>query len=223
MWKENSGIKSTKGFLYPYNLMTSWASPKPGVIDIKLSNDFVFNKDGMQESYQGPTDELRTMGLIMFESVSEASPELETVTFSTENGKYSGSYTRARTGADPDDRKAWAEEKYVQWLSGMNDVYESFCGATITKIETYRSCIPSDPHAYIDKVESPEYGELVVTLKEGPWMDGTYDTPASSFVSGNMMIKINRKAWDDEQVQKLTVKARGGEDIDTAMREDWLQ
>lgn len=55
MWVDNSGIKSTKGVLYPYNLMTGWTSPKPGVIDIKLANDMVFNKDGMQESYQGAT------------------------------------------------------------------------------------------------------------------------------------------------------------------------
>lgn len=42
MWKENSGIKSTKGFLYPYNLMTSWESPSPGVINIFLDNSMKF-------------------------------------------------------------------------------------------------------------------------------------------------------------------------------------
>lgn len=226
MWVDNSGIKSTKGFLYPYNLMTSWTSPKPGVIDIRLANDMVFNKDGMQESYQGPTDELRTMGLLMFESVGEASPELETVNFSTENNKYSGTYTRARTGADPDDREAWAEEKYAQWLSGMNDVYESMCGATITKLETYRSCLPSDPHAYVKKVSSPARGELVVTLADGPWIDGTYDTNSISgvdFVAGNMLIKINRKAWGDEQVEKITVIAKGGQEKATELSQNWSQ
>ncbi|ALQ32487.1 hypothetical protein AA310_02510 [Arthrobacter sp. YC-RL1] len=212
MWVDNSGIKSTKGFLYPYNLMTGWTSPKPGVIDIKLANDMVFNKDGMQESYQGPTDELRFMGLIMFESIGKDSPELETITFSTENNKYSGTYTRALTGADPEDREAWAQEKYVQWLNSMNDTYESFCKAEITSLKIYRQCIPSDPHAYIDKVESPAPGELVVTLEDGPWMDGTYDLPASGFVSSNMMIRINEKNDGLQPLEKLTVTARGGED-----------
>lgn len=221
MWKENSGIKSTKGFLYPYNLMTSWESPEPGIINIFLDNSMEFNRDGMQEHYQGPEDELRTMGLIMFESVGEASPELETVTFATEDGKHSGTYSRARTGADPNDRKAWAKEKYAQWIDGMNDVYESLCGAEITSLEVYRNCLPADPHAYVEKVESPAFGELVVTLADGPWIDGEYDMPASSFVSGNMMLKINGKAAIGEKVEKLTVIARDGEDTAVAHREDW--
>jgi len=223
MWKDNSGIKSTRGFLYPYNLMTSWESPKEGVLKIYLDNSMIFNRDGMQESYQTREDELRVMGLVMFESVGEKSPELESVTFATEDGKNSGTYTRARTGADPNDRKAWAKEKYAQWLSGMNDVYESMCHAEITTLEVYRNCLPSDPHAYVDKVTSPAFGELVVTIKDGPWMDGTYDMPASSFVSGNMIIKINDKAAVGEQVEKLTVIARDGEDTGTALREEWMQ
>lgn len=223
MWKDNSGIKSTQGFSYPYNLMTSWESPKPGVINISLDNSMIFNRDGMQESYQTREDELRFMGLIMFESVGEKSPELESITFATEDGKNSGTYSRARTGADPNDRKAWAKEKYAQWLSGMNDVYESMCHAEITTLEVYRRCLPDDPHAYVDKVESPAFGELVVTIKDGPWMGGTYDTPASSFVSSNMIIKINDKAAAGEQVDKLTVIARSGGDTGTANREDWIQ
>lgn len=223
MWKDNSGIKSTQGFMYPYNLMTSWESPKEGVLKIYLDNSMIFNREGSQESYQTPEDELRFMGLIMFESVGEKSPELESVTFATEDGKNSGTYSRARTGADPNDRKAWAKEKYAQWLSGMNDVYESMCHAEITTLEVYRNCLPSDPHAYVDKVTSPAFGELVVTIKDGPWMNGTYDTPASSFVSSNMIIKINDKAAVGEQVQKLTVIARDGEDTDTALSEEWMQ
>ncbi|WP_345472571.1 hypothetical protein QMQ05_01990 [Glutamicibacter ectropisis] len=223
MWKDNSGIKSTQGFLYPYNLMTSWESPKEGVLNIYLDNSMIFNRDGMQESYETREDELRFMGRIMFESVGEKSPEFESVTFATEDGKNSGTYSRARTGADPNDRKAWANEKYVQWLSGMNDVYESMCHAEITTLEVYRSCLPDDPHAYVDKVTSPAFGELVVTIKDGPWMDGTYDMPASGFVASNMLIKINDKAAVGEQVEKLTVIARGGEDTTTSPREEWLQ
>lgn len=220
MWKENSGIKSTKGFLYPYNLMTSWESPEPGAIIIYLDSSMEF---GVQspEPYQTREDELRFMGRIMFESVGEASPELESVTFSTEDGKNSGTYSRARTGADPKDREAWADEKYTQWITAMNDTYESFCGTEITKLEIYRSCIPNDPHAYISKVHSPVFGELVVTIDDGPWMDGTYDMPASSFVSSNMMIKINSKAATGEKVEKLKVVARDGEDVDVALRKDW--
>lgn len=223
MWKDNSGIKSTQGFLYPYSLMTSWESPDEGVLNIYLDNSMIFNRDGMQESYQTREDELRVMGLIMFESVGEESPELESVTFATEDGNNSGTYSRARTGADPNDRKAWAKEKYTQWLAGMNDVYESMCKAEITVLEVYRKCLPSDPHAYVDKVASPAFGELVVTIKDGPWMDGPYDTPASSFVSSNMIIKINDKAAVGEHVEKLTVIARDGKDTGTANSEDWAQ
>ena len=219
MWKENSGIKSTKGFLYPYNLTTSWESPSPGVINIFLDNSMKFGTQ-MPQSYETKEDELRTMGLIMFESVGEASPELESVTFATENGKHSGTYTRARTGADPQDRKAWAEEKYVQWLDAMNDTYESFCHNEITEVEVYRNCLPTDPHAYVEKVESPAFGELVVTLEDGPWIDGEYDMPASSFVSSNMSIKINRKAAKGEKVEKLTVIARNGADTHTETLHD---
>ncbi|ALG27907.1 hypothetical protein AOZ07_02080 [Glutamicibacter halophytocola] len=223
MWKDNSGIKSTQGFLYPNNLMTSWQSPEEGVLNIYLDNSMIFNRDGMQENYQTREDELRIMGRVMFESIGEQSPELESVTFATEDGKNSGTYSRARTGADPNDRKAWAKEKYVQWLAGMNDVYESMCHAEITAVEVYRNCLPADPHAHVDKVTSPAFGELVVTINDGPWMDGIYDTPASSFVSSNMIIKINDKAAVGEQVEKLTVIARDGEDTSTALREEWLQ
>ncbi|GAA3300346.1 hypothetical protein [Glutamicibacter nicotianae] len=214
MWKENSGIKSTKGFLYPYNLMASWESPSPGVINIFLDNSMEFGTQ-MPQSYETNEDELRTMGLIMFESVGEASPELESVTFATENGKHSGTYTRARTGADPKDRKAWAEEKIVQWLDSMNDTYESFCHSEITELEVYRNCLPTDPHGYVEKVESPAFGELVVTLEDGPWIDGEYDIPASVFVGSNMSIRINQKAAQGEKVEKLTVIARNGADTHT--------
>ena len=61
----------------------------------------------------------------------------------------------------------------------------------------------------------------MVTIDDGPWMDGTYDMPASSFVSSNMMIKINSKAATGEKVQKLKVVARDGEDVDVALRKDW--
>ncbi|MEG2925981.1 MAG: hypothetical protein RR861_05720 [Glutamicibacter sp.] len=220
MWKENSGIKSTKGFLYPYNLMTSWESPAPGAINIFLDNSMKFGTQ-MRESYETNEDELRMMGRIMFESVGEASPELESVTFATEDGNNSGTFTRARTGADPEDRKAWATEKYTQWLSAMNDTYKSLCGAEITELEIYRTCLPADPHAYVEKVESPALGELVVTLADGPWIDGEYDMPASIFVSGNMMLKINERAATGEKVEKLTVLARNGDDTDTALRKDW--
>ncbi|MGR6901188.1 hypothetical protein [Glutamicibacter sp. BSL13] len=100
----------------------------------------------------------------MFESIGESSPELEAVTFTTEDGTKSGTYSRARTGADPADLKSWAEEEYVQWLGSMNDTYESFCGKSIKKLEDYRSCIPTDPHAYIASVEAPARGELLVTF-----------------------------------------------------------
>ncbi len=223
MWVDNSGIKSTAGFLYPYNLMTSWDSPEDGVIDIKLSNDIVFNRDGTLQSYEGPKAELGFMGSIMFESIGEASPELETVTFSTEDGKHSGSFSRGRTGADPANRQAWADEKYAQWLNSMNDTYESFCGTPITSLKVYRSCIPNDPHAYVDTVESPAKGELVVSIADGPWMGDDYDIPASRFVSSNMLIRINEKAVGEGKVDKLTVIARNGEDTAVEMPRDLAQ
>ena len=43
-------------------------------------------------------------------------------------------------------------------------------------------------------------------------MDGTYDLPASGFVSSNMMIRINEKNDGLQPLEKLTVTARGGED-----------
>ncbi|WP_404288976.1 hypothetical protein [Glutamicibacter arilaitensis] len=225
-WLDNSGIKSVKGFLGAYKLINSWDSPKPGHLSIHLDDSYRFNQDGSSDHLGGPTDELRIMGRVMFESIGKKSPELESVTFATENKQHSGTYSRARTGADPADREAWAEEKYVQWLDGMNDTYESFCSASIKKIETYRDCIPTDPHAYIDSVSSPAVGELVVTLAPGIWQGNTYDTdsiPGVDFVSGNMMLKINRKAHGPEQVETLTVNVQGTKETSTAHKSDWSQ
>ncbi len=210
-----------KGFYPPNNLMISWSGSAPGHLEIVLDNSYQFNQDGMLQSYERPTDELRIMGLVMFESIGEQSPELESVTFATENGKYSGTYSRSRTGADPNDRDAWAKEKYVQWLDSMNDTYESFCGATIKKIETYRSCIPTDPHAYIDSVESPKFGYLVVKLSSGAWQKNTYDSAPLDgvrLVSSNMLIRINAKAHGNEQVEQLTVIVEGYDETSTEFK-----
>lgn len=95
------------------------------------------------------------MGLVMFESIGDDSPELETVDIAAEDGSRSGSYSRSRTGADPSDLDAWADENYVQWLDAMNDTYKSFCGFTIKKLDQYRECLPTDPHAYVESVEAP--------------------------------------------------------------------
>ena len=221
LWVKNSGIKSVKGFLPPYNAIDSWESPAPGEILIHLDNTYSFTAptDPM-EMVKTVKDDLRLMGRIMIESVGNASPELESITFETANGKESGTWSRARTGADPADREAWADEKYQQWLEGMNDTYESMCG-TLTSIEVYRKCIPSDPHAYIGKVESPAPGDLVVTLDDGPWTGGTYDegaNGAASFVTSNMMLKINEKAARGEKVESLTVKTADGSQEHTEYR-----
>ena len=226
MWVENSGIKSVKGFLPPCNLINSWKVNEPGNITVCLENSYRFNSDGMFQSYQTAEDELRVMGLVMFESIGESSPELGAVTFTTEDGSKSGTYSRARTGADPADLESWAEEKYVQWLDSMNDTYESFCGKNIKKLEDYRSCIPTDPHAYIASVEAPARGELLVTLADGKWQNNTYDTariPGVDFVSGNMILNTNKKAHSSEAVEKLTVKTENGKESSTGTREQWTQ
>ncbi|WP_372698338.1 hypothetical protein [Arthrobacter sp. JSM 101049] len=223
-WVENSSVKSVKGFLYPFNLINSWNSPESGHIRLVIDNSYQFNKDGTAQRYETARDELRIMGLIMFESIGDDSPELETVTVTTEDGTRTGSFSRSRTGADPSDLDAWADEKYVQWLDAMNDAYESFCGTTIEKLEDYRNCLPADPHAYVESVEAPAEGELLVTLSPGPWQGNTYDTDSMrgvDFVAGNMIIKINKKAFTTEQVETLTVVVDGEEESGVAKREDW--
>lgn len=220
-WLDNSGIKSVTGFLGTFKLINSWDSPTAGNLNVHLDNSYKFNLDGMAESYERPSDELRFMAEIMFESIGEQSPELESATFETENGEYSGTYSRARTGADPSDREAWAEEKYVQWLDSMNDTYGSLCHAPIKKLETYRSCLPTDPHAYIDSVESPKFGQLVVKLSSGPWQKNTYDSvplDGVRLVSSNMLIRINAKAHGNEQVEKLTVVVEGSDETSTEFK-----
>jgi hypothetical protein len=223
-WVDNSGIKSVKGFLYPYNLINSWDSPKAGHLRLFIDDSYEFNRDGTAQGYETATDELRIMGLVMFESIGDDSPELETVDIATEDGTRSGSYSRSRTGADPSDLDAWADEKYVQWLDAMNDTYESFCGTTIKKLEQYRECIPTDPHAYVESVEAPAEGELVVTLGPGEWQDNTYDTDSMrgvDFVASNMILKINSKAFTTEAVEILTVVVDGSNESGTEKRQDW--
>lgn len=222
-WVDNSGIKSVKGFLYPYNLINSWDSPKAGHLRLFIDDSYEFNRDGMSQHFETATDELRIMGLVMFESIGDDSPELETVDIATEDGSRSGSYSRSRTGADPSDLDAWADEKYVQWLDAMNDTYESFCGFTIKKLEQYRECLPTDPHAYVESVEAPAEGELVVTLSPGEWQDNTYDTDTMrgvDFVASNMMLKINSKAFATEAVESLTVVVDGTDESGT---EKWSE
>jgi hypothetical protein len=222
-WVANSGIKSVKGFLYPFNLINSWDSPKAGHLRLFIDDSYEFNRDGTAQRYETATDELRIMGLVMFESIGGDSPELETVDIATEDGSRSGSYSRSRTGADPSDLDAWADEKYVQWLDAMNDTYESFCGTTIKKLEQYRDCIPTDPHAYVESVEAPAEGELVVTLGPGEWQDNTYDTDTMrgvDFVASNMILKINNKAFTTEAVENLTVVVDGSNESGTEKRQD---
>ncbi|GAB3620921.1 hypothetical protein GCM10027417_21820 [Glutamicibacter endophyticus] len=220
MWTDNSGIKSVKGFLGSFALINSWEATGPGEITLYLDNSYKYVNQG-GNAWDTSLDELNGMARVMYESIGAESPELETIKFQTENGKHHGAFERARTGADPSDLDAWADEKYEQWINAMNFTYESLCGK-ITELPDYRKCIPTDPHAYINSVTAPAEGELLVTLSDGPWQNGTYDTqqiPGVSFVSSNMIIKINPRSQGD--IEKLTVVTQDGKESNTALKENW--
>ena len=86
------------------------------------------------------------------------------------------------TDVDTDGPRAAKSLKHL--MTTLNNVYEwnvdsgSFtdeCEAPIETLEDYRVCAPDDPLAYLDSMESPGEGELVVTLMPESWGGGEYD------------------------------------------------
>ena len=53
--------------------------------------------------------------------------------------------------------------------------YTGDCDVPFETLEAYRTCSPSDPAAYLDSIESPREGELIVTLMPEAWGGGEYD------------------------------------------------
>lgn len=104
------------------------------------------------------------------------------------------------------DPEAWADYKYTEWLHGMNTTYREMCGE-LTDLSVYRDCVPDDPHAYITDFSATEVGELVITIGDGPWENGAYDTdaiPAAHFVAGNAPFHIAKFATDFDSITAVT-------------------
>lgn len=78
----------------------------------------------------------------------------------------------------------YAAKSLENLLTKLTSVYhanaghESFtddCDAPFETLEAYQACSPGDPAAYLDSIESPRDGELIVTLMPEAWGGGEYD------------------------------------------------
>lgn len=59
--------------------------------------------------------------------------------------------------------------------AGLSENFTGECHAPFETLEEFRECSPGDPIAYLDSIESPRSGELIVTLMPGSWGGGEYD------------------------------------------------
>lgn len=86
--------------------------------------------------------------------------------------------------SDVDNAGPGAAESLEHLLTTLNTVYEDDvgngnfsgeCDAPFETLEEFRECSPDDPIAYLDSIDSPRSGELIVTLMPEAWGSGEYD------------------------------------------------
>lgn len=100
-----------------------------------------------------------------------------------------------------------AAEKLDQFMAELTSTYQSFCEIELETLADYRECTPGDPLAYLDAVESPAPGELIVTLKPAAWGGGEYDPDqvyTLQYVAQNMSVIIGHATDDLQQLTTTT-------------------
>lgn len=214
--------KGVQGFIGDFRLIKSWEASKSGEIVLRVDGSITTHDDVYNQKL-GSANNLWLIPAVMMESIYEIAPELEKVTAITDDGKRTEAFTRNDLFPVPSaedsacgekDLECWADEKYNQWLASMDETYRGMCGK-ISRLADYHQCIPSDPHGFVDSVEAPEPGELLVTLADGVWQDNTYDTeeiPGIDFVSSNMAVRIAEK---DVGLKQVTVMTADGDKTST--------
>lgn len=114
-----------------------------------------------------------------------------------------------------------AAESLDHLLTSLNTVYRDNadqypgytddCAAPFETLEEFRECSPDDPVAYLDTLESPQDGELIVTLMPEAWGGGEYDPDqvfTVPYLAGNLHSYIGRHT---DGPLKVTTKTPDGE------------
>lgn len=149
---------------------------------------------------------------------AEATP----VTNDVEQTEHSSSDEIPGTPAtDVDTDGPRAAESLEHLLTTLNTVYNDnadlaehytgTCDAPFETLEEYRECSPGDPAAYLDSIESPRSGELIITLMPEAWGGGEYDPDqvyTVPYLAGNLHSYIGRHTTG---MLKLTTRTPDGE------------
>lgn len=123
------------------------------------------------------------------ETNSITSPDIpETTVVAHDSGQLDQSSSTAPTSSPATEVATdgpYAAKSLEYLLTRLNIVYqdnkdleEHFtgeCNAPFETLEEFRECSPHDPIAYLDSIESPRQGELIVTLMPEAWGGGEYD------------------------------------------------
>lgn len=131
----------------------------------------------------------------------------------------SSGITEPAPATDVDTDGPRSAERLDQYLTTLNRVYnDNAPHSTYTgerehpfkTLEEYRECAPGDPGAYLDSIESPRPGELIVTLMPDAWGGGEYDPGQVNTVPYLAGILHGYIRQQTDELQKLTATTPDG-------------
>ena len=118
------------------------------------------------------------------DTAGSATTEASAITHDAEQPDHSVSQEPPNTPAtDVETQGPGAADSLEHLLTTLNTVYNDNvghgnfsgeCDAPFATLEEFRECSPDDPIAYLDSIEAPQRGELIVTLLPDSWGGGEY-------------------------------------------------
>ena len=118
------------------------------------------------------------------DTAGSATTEASAITHDAEQPDHSGSQEPPNSPAtDVETQGPGAADSLEHLLTTLNTVYNDNvghgnfsgeCDAPFATLEEFRECSPDDPIAYLDSIEAPQRGELIVTLLPDSWGGGEY-------------------------------------------------
>ena len=119
------------------------------------------------------------------DTAGSATTEASAITHDAEQPDHSVSQEPPNTPAtDVETQGPGAADSLEHLLTTLNTVYNDNvghgnfsgeCDAPFATLEEFRECSPDDPIAYLDSIEAPQRGELIVTLLPDSWGGGEYE------------------------------------------------
>src|SRR5699024_7190829 len=118
------------------------------------------------------------------DTAGSATTEASAITHDAEQPDHSGSQEPPNSpDTDVKTQGPGAADSLEHLLTTLNTVYNDNvghgnfsgeCDAPFATLEEFRQCSPDDPIAYLDSIEAPQRGELIVTLLPDSWGGGEY-------------------------------------------------